>query len=80
MQQNRASNIGIEAAIEKRNPYYDKVYSIVGIALILDPTMKKEFLSNALDWEAGWIESVTSHSICTVANQTFKKVQMISRP
>lgn len=31
---------------------------MVGIALILDPTMKKDFLKNNLGWQVEWVESV----------------------
>jgi hypothetical protein len=50
--------VGIEAAIEKLNHYYDKVSPMVGIALILDPTMKKDFLKNNLGWQVEWVDSV----------------------
>jgi hypothetical protein len=53
--------IGIEAAIEKLNKYYDNVSPMVGIALILDPTMKKDFFRDVLEWEPSWVESVTSN-------------------
>ena len=50
--------IGIESAIEKLNHYYDKVSPMVGIALILDPTLKKDFLKNSLGWQVEWVDSV----------------------
>jgi hypothetical protein len=50
--------VGIEDAIEKLNHYYDKVSPMVGIALILDPTMKKDFLKNSLGWQVEWVDSV----------------------
>lgn len=53
--------IGIEAAIEKLIQYYDKVSPMVGIGLMLDPTMKKDFLRDVLEWEPSWVESVTDH-------------------
>jgi len=53
--------IGIEAASEKLNQYYDKISPVVGIALNLDPTMKKDFLRDVLEREPGWVESVTNH-------------------
>ena len=34
---------------------------MVGIALNLDPTMKKDFLRDVLEREPGWVESVTNH-------------------
>ena len=53
--------IGIEACLDKLNHYYDKVSPMVGIALILDPRMKKDFLSNAMDWSDDWIDTVDRH-------------------
>ena len=50
--------VGIEAAVEKLNHYYDKVSPMVGIALILDPTMKKDFWKNVLGWKVEWVDSV----------------------
>lgn len=51
-------HVGIETAIEKLDHYYDKVSPMVGIALILDPTLKREFLRNGLGWKPEWIHSV----------------------
>ena len=53
--------VGIEAAIEKLNHYYDKVSPMVGIALILDPKRKKDFLKNSLGWKDGWVDTVMEH-------------------
>ena len=53
--------VGIEAAIEKLNHYYDKISPVVGIALILDPTLKKDFLKNSLGWQDEWVDSVMEH-------------------
>jgi len=50
--------VGIEAAIEKLDHYYDKVSPMVGIALILDPTLKRDFLRKGLGWTSEWIHSV----------------------
>jgi hypothetical protein len=50
--------IGINAAVEKLNHYYDKISPMVGIALILDPTMKKDYLTTNISWKAEWVESV----------------------
>ena len=36
---------------------------MVGIALVLDPAMKKDYLKNVLDWEKGWVESVDNHFV-----------------
>jgi hypothetical protein len=41
------SYIGIESAIEKLNHYYDKLSPMVGIALLLDPCLKKEMLTES---------------------------------
>ena len=51
-------HVGIEAAIEKLDHYYDKVSPMVGIALILDPTLKRQFLLTGLGWKPEWILSV----------------------
>ncbi len=60
---------GISSCIEKLNHYYDKVTPIIGIALILDPSKKKDFF-NDLDWKEEWIATVddtlTNLSIFTV--------------
>jgi hypothetical protein len=50
--------IGIEAAIEKLNYYYDNVSPLVGIAMILEPTLKKQYLSNCLCWKEEWVDAV----------------------
>jgi hypothetical protein len=50
--------IGIKSAIEKLNHYYDKVSPMVGIALILDPTLKKDSLKKSLGWKVEWVDSV----------------------
>jgi hAT family C-terminal dimerisation region len=50
--------IGIESAIVKLNHYYDKISPMVGIALILDPTLKKDFLKKSLGWQVEWVDSV----------------------
>jgi hypothetical protein len=52
--------IGIQAAIEKLEHYYDKLSPMVGIAVILDPRMKKEFLVDCLEWEDEWVETIES--------------------
>jgi hypothetical protein len=51
---------GIEAALEKLTHYYDRLSPIVGIALILDPRMKKDFLIDCLKWEKEWVENIES--------------------
>jgi len=53
--------IGLEAAIEKLEHYYDKISPMVGIALMLDPRMKKDILKNDLGWTEKWMESVSDH-------------------
>jgi hypothetical protein len=50
--------VGIQAGIEKLDHYYDKISPMVGIALILDPTLKKDFLRSGLGWTRDWILSV----------------------
>jgi hypothetical protein len=49
---------GIECAVEKLNHYYDKISPMVGIALILNPSMKKDFLRDSLSWEDEWVDDV----------------------
>jgi hypothetical protein len=53
--------IGIEAAIEKLNHYYDKISPMVGIALLLNPSLKKQMLTESLQWEQEWVDSVMDH-------------------
>lgn len=53
--------VGIQAAEEKLNHYYDKISPMAGIALILDPTLKSDFLHNGLGWKKGWIVRVEEH-------------------
>jgi hypothetical protein len=48
----------IESAIVKLDHYYDKVSPMVEIALILDPTLRREFLRNGLGWKPEWMLSV----------------------
>lgn len=52
---------GIEAGIEKLEYYYDKISPMAGIAIILDPRMKKDFLKDILGWKEDWVNSVESH-------------------
>ena len=49
---------GIDAAVDKLNHYYDKISPMVGIALILDPKLKKDFLKKDLGWKDEWVDSV----------------------
>ncbi len=53
--------IGIECAIEKLNHYYDKISPMVGIALLLNPCLKKEMLTESLQWKQEWVDSVWEH-------------------
>jgi hypothetical protein len=53
--------IGIQAAIEKLTHYYDQISPMVGISLILNPTMKKDYLKNTLGWQSGWVDAVQDH-------------------
>jgi len=50
--------IGIQASFEKLEHYDDKLSPMVGIAVILDPRMKKEFLVDCLEWEDEWVETI----------------------
>lgn len=50
--------IGIEAAVEKLTHYYDKVSPMVGIALILDPLFKQNYLKHELNWQDDWVDTV----------------------
>jgi hypothetical protein len=40
--------MGIQAAIENLEHYYDKLSPMVGIAVILGPRLNKEFLADCL--------------------------------
>jgi hypothetical protein len=51
-------HIGIEGALEKLVHYYDQISPMIGIASILDPAKKKQFLSSCLRWKQTWVESV----------------------
>ena len=53
--------VGIKAAVEKLNHYYDKISPMAGIALILDPTRKQQYLTNSLKWKKPWVDSVIGH-------------------
>jgi hypothetical protein len=49
---------GIESSVEKLTHNCDKISPMVGISLILNPSMKKSFLKTALGWEKTWIDTV----------------------
>ena len=49
---------GIACAVEKLNHYYDKISPMVGIALLLNPSMKKDFLRESLSWKDEWVNDV----------------------
>ena len=49
---------GIESAVEKLNHYYDKISPMVGIALILDPSRKKQYLTKCLGCLDDWVDCV----------------------
>jgi hypothetical protein len=53
--------IGIESAIEKLNHYNDKISPMVGIALLLNPSSKKQMLTELLQWEQEWVDTVFDH-------------------
>jgi len=55
--------VGLEAAVDKLNHYYDSVSPMVGIALMLTPTMKKEYLQDSLNWEQEWVDTATGHFV-----------------
>jgi hypothetical protein len=48
-------------AIEKLNHYYDQISSMIGIALILDPKRKVQYLRNTLQWEDDWVETILGY-------------------
>lgn len=50
-------HIGIEAAVQKLIHYYDNMSPIIGIALLLNPCYKKEFLTESLGWEKDWVDN-----------------------
>lgn len=50
--------IGIDSAISKLNHYYDIISPMVGIALLLNPCLKKKMLTESLKWEQEWIDTV----------------------
>jgi hypothetical protein len=52
--------MGIQAAIEKLEHYYDKLSPMVGIAVILDPRLKKGFLADCLEREDEWVRTIES--------------------
>jgi hypothetical protein len=53
--------VGIQAAIEKLNHYYDQISPMIGIALILGPKRKVQCLRNTLQWEDDWVETILGH-------------------
>lgn len=53
--------IGIESAIETLTHYYDKISPMVGIALLLNPSLKKQMLTESLQWEHEWVDTVVDH-------------------
>ena len=53
--------VGIKAAIEKLNHYYDQISPMIGIALILDPKRKVQYLQNTLKWEDAWVQTTLRH-------------------
>jgi hypothetical protein len=50
--------MGIQAGLEKLIHYYDNISPIVGVTLFLDPSKKRKYLIDALDWKTGWVDSV----------------------
>ena len=53
--------IGMEAGVNKLIHYYDNISPMVGIGLILNPTMKQDYLKEKLGWEDDWVESVKNN-------------------
>ena len=51
---------GMEATLEKLNHYSEKLSPIVGITILLNPSMKENYLES-LGWKTEWIESVMEH-------------------
>jgi hypothetical protein len=49
---------GIKFAIEKLNHYYDNMSPVCGYAVMLNPTLKKQFLRANLNWTSDWIKTV----------------------
>ena len=52
---------GIEASIAKLKHYYDQISPMVGIALILNPTMKQLYFTEFLGWTQEWADQVMVH-------------------
>jgi hypothetical protein len=71
--------IGIEAAIEKLTHYYDMISPMVGISLILNPTMKKDFLKNSLDWKSSWVTAVEKNFSSSYNYYKAKATQVASQ-
>jgi hypothetical protein len=53
--------IVIESAIEKLNHYYDKLFPMVGMAPLLNPSSKKQMLTDSLQWAREWVDSDMDH-------------------
>jgi predicted nucleotidyltransferase len=53
--------IGIESAIENLNHCDDKISPKVGIALLLNPSSKKQMLTDSLQREQEWVDSDMDH-------------------
>lgn len=49
----------IEDSLSKLNQYYDSISPIAGVALILNPTLKKDFLKTGLKWKDTWVKTAT---------------------
>jgi hypothetical protein len=49
---------GIKFAIEKLNHYYDNMSPVCGIAVMLNPSLKKQFLRSNLNWTSDWVKTV----------------------
>lgn len=73
-------HIGISAAVEKLTHYYDIVSPMVGIALILNPSMKKGFLRDCTEWETSWIDTVDDSFRSAFEYYKSKSIAIQDRP
>jgi hypothetical protein len=71
---------GIECAVEKLNHYYDKISPMVGIALILNPSMKREFLRESLSWEDEWVNVVLNQFSSSFNYYKGKAINTVALP
>jgi hypothetical protein len=55
--------VGMESALEKLQHYYDKISPIAGVALILDPNRKRNYLRKKLAWKEEWIAHTSMYRL-----------------